>query len=182
MGNRGGRLHRPDRTLGLARWRSRAWIACVTAFHGRHRLVMGEGYTELFFLDEPTALAAGHRPCYECRRADARAFAAAWGRAAGTPPPTAGDIDRVLHVERLAPPETTSFSALPAGAMFMSDGGFFLRTGAGALAWSFAGYRPGPAFAPAETVRAITPPATRRALAAGYAARPHPSAGQLSAR
>ena len=81
MGNRGGRLHRPDGTLGRARWRSRAWIACLTEFRGRHRAVMGDGYTELFFLDEATALAAGHRPCFECRRAAARAFAAAWGHA-----------------------------------------------------------------------------------------------------
>ena len=103
MGNRGGRLHRADGTLGAARWRSRAWIACLTEFRGRRREVWGDGYTEIFFLDEATALAAGHRPCFECRRADARAFAAAWGRAAGTAPPTAPEMDRVLHAERRAP-------------------------------------------------------------------------------
>ena len=83
---------------------------------------MGEGYTELFFLDEATALAAGHRPCFECRRAAARAFAAAWGRADGTPAPRAAAMDRVLHAERLAPPDGIRFGALPPGAIFAADG------------------------------------------------------------
>ena len=73
MGNRGGRIHRDDR----ARWKSKAWITCRLSFKSRHRTVMGNSYTELFFLDEATALAAGHRPCFECRRADALAFQAA---------------------------------------------------------------------------------------------------------
>jgi len=81
MGNRGGRIHKDDRVLGPRRWASRQWICCVLAFRGRHRRVWGDGYTELFFLDEPTALAAGHRPCFECRRQDAIAFAACWRRA-----------------------------------------------------------------------------------------------------
>jgi hypothetical protein len=121
FGNRGGRFHRDDRTLGARRWVSRSWICCRLAFKGRHRNVWAAGYTELFFLDEPTALAAGHRPCFECRRADARAFAAAYAagsrqrgnffgvRAPDTRPepgssarvPRAPEIDRVLHAERL---------------------------------------------------------------------------------
>ena len=80
MGNRGGRFHRPDQTLGRRRWASRQWISCLCAFQGRHRSVWGDSYTELFFLDEPTALAAGHRPCFVCRRADAEAFRRAFGR------------------------------------------------------------------------------------------------------
>ncbi len=69
MGNRGGRFHDPEtRTLTTRRWASRQWIICVLDFKHRHREVMGHGYTELFFLDEVTALAAGHRPCFECRR------------------------------------------------------------------------------------------------------------------
>src|SRR5690242_19291681 len=78
MGNRGGRFHRDDRTLSGRRWTSRQWICCRLAFNDRRRQVWRTGYTELFFLDEVTALAAGHRPCFECRRADARAFAAAF--------------------------------------------------------------------------------------------------------
>src|SRR5947199_222619 len=81
MGNRGGRLHRTDRTLSLRQWVSRQWICCRLEFKGRRRTIWGGGYTELFFLDEVTALAAGHRPCFECRRADARAFAAAYAGA-----------------------------------------------------------------------------------------------------
>jgi hypothetical protein len=177
MGNRGGRLHRPDRTLGTARWRSRAWIACVLAFHGRHRDVWGAGYTELFFLDEATALAAGHRPCFECRRADARAFAAAWARAEGrAEPPRAGEMDRVLHAERLGPRDTVPFADLPVGAILAADGGFFLRTRTGARAWSFTGYRPARAFAPGEPVAAVTPAHIRAVLAAGYRPGLHPSA------
>src|SRR3954463_13014187 len=87
FGNRGGRVHRDDRTLGQRRWASRQWICCVLQFKGRHRAVWRGGYTELFFLDEATALAAGHRPCFECRRRDALAFRAAWARARGGPPP-----------------------------------------------------------------------------------------------
>ncbi|MFT3975373.1 MAG: hypothetical protein QM699_18635 [Amaricoccus sp.] len=184
MGNRGGRLHWADGTLGAARWRSRAWIACRLTFHGRQRAVMGAGYTEIFFLDEATALAAGHRPCFECRRAEALAFAAAWARAHGLDaPPRAGEIDRVLHAERLRPPDTVPRGSLPPGAVFRLDGGFRLSVPGGALAWSFGGYTPArdaPADAP---VVAVTPAAVRAVLAAGYAPGLHPSAeAQLSAR
>ena len=68
MGNRGGRLHDAHGRLGRARWRSKAWIACRLTFRGRKRAVWDASYSELFFLDEATALAAGHRPCFECRR------------------------------------------------------------------------------------------------------------------
>src|SRR5215468_5545284 len=100
FGNRGGRFHRADRTLGLRRWVSRAWICCRLEFKGRHRDVWGAGYTELFFLDEPTALAAGHRPCFECRRADAQAFAAAFA-GSDAAASSADEIDRALHAQRL---------------------------------------------------------------------------------
>ena len=72
MGNRGGRFHRDDQTLGAGAGPSKQWIACVCEFKGRSARVWGPGYTELFFLDEPTALAAGHRPCFECRRSGSR--------------------------------------------------------------------------------------------------------------
>src|SRR5947199_10356022 len=76
FGNRGGRFHRDDRTLGARRWASRQWICCVLSFKGRRHSVWGPtSYTDLFFLDEVTALAAGHRPCFECLRADANASA-----------------------------------------------------------------------------------------------------------
>ena len=183
MGNRGGRLHRPDSTLGTARWRSHAWICCLTAFRARHRQVWGESYTELFFLDEATALAAGHRPCFECRRADARAFAEAWGRAAGVPPPKAAAMDRILHAERLAPAETAPFGALPAGTIFRDANGFHLSDATAALTWSFAGYAAPRHVPPGTMVAAITPAHVRAALAAGYRPSVHPSADrQFNAR
>src|SRR5215471_4921643 len=104
FGNRGGKFHRDDKTLGARRWVSRQWICCVLEFKGRQRDVWGRYYTELFFLDEVTALAAGHRPCFECRRADALTFAAAWGRATGHTP-SAPQMDTVLHPQRLDGPD-----------------------------------------------------------------------------
>jgi hypothetical protein len=181
MGNRGGRLHRADGMLGAARWRSRAWIACLTAFRGRHRDVWGDGYSEIFFLDETTALAAGHRPCFECRRADARAFAAAWGRAAGSAAPTAPEMDRALHSERTAPPARLALAALPEGAIFSVGDRFFLRTAGGARRWGFGGYGPEEGVGAGALVAAVTPTSVRAALAAGYRPVLHPSA-QFSAR
>lgn len=96
MGNRGGKFHRDDRTLGSRRWASHHWICCELEWKGAHHEPMGQGYTSLFFLDEVTALAAGHRPCFFCRRKEAKAFLA--GR-------SAGDFDRQLHAERIPPRE-----------------------------------------------------------------------------
>src|SRR5262245_44426028 len=102
FGNRGGRFHRDDRTLGSRRWVSRTWICCVLEFKNRQRDVWGKSYTELFFLDEVTALAAGHRPCFECRRKDAVAFADRWRQARKlSARPLAIEMDEVLHAERL---------------------------------------------------------------------------------
>lgn len=102
MGNRGGRIHGVNRRLGTRRWVSKQWICCRLEFNGRHRSIWGDGYTELFFLDEPTALAAGHRPCFECRRKHAEAFAAFWQRAQRMGVrPRAAAMDAVLHAERL---------------------------------------------------------------------------------
>src|SRR3954462_11166019 len=101
FGNRGGRFHRDGQTLGARRWVSRRWICCRLDFKGRHRAVWGRGYTELFFLDEVTALAAGHRPCFECRRADAKAFAEKWAQGNGGAIPHAPEMDVVLQSERL---------------------------------------------------------------------------------
>jgi hypothetical protein len=93
LGNRGGKFHRDDKTLGKRRWASRAWIACELHYKDRHHEPMGQGYTSLFFLDEVTALAAGHRPCFFCRRVEAKRFAEFSGM--GT-----RQLDEVLHAER----------------------------------------------------------------------------------
>src|SRR5580658_4942381 len=103
-GNR-GILHDAAGRLGRARWRHKVWIACLLRFRGRHRPVMQPGrYTHLFFLDEATALAAGHRPCFECRHRDATAFVAAWMRAnkPGEAYAGIGALDAVLHRDRKA--------------------------------------------------------------------------------
>ncbi|MFC3133845.1 hypothetical protein ACFOHM_12760, partial [Microbaculum marinum] len=103
FGNRGGRFHDPaTRTVGRRRWASRQWIVCVLEFRNRRRAVWGDGYTELFFLDEVTALAAGHRPCFECRRSDAVSFAEAFAAGSGrTMRLRAPEMDAVLHAQRL---------------------------------------------------------------------------------
>ena len=188
MGNR-GILHDPaTRTLHPARrWTTKAWITCVCAFKGRHRAVMGRngpggkaGWTELFFLDEATALAAGHRPCFECRRADALRFRAAWASGNGGATPKAGEMDAVLHAERLdgrqkrlhrlpCPAED-----LPDGTMVADgDNALLIRNGR-AWRWSFTGYA-SPQTPPAG-LRLLTPPSTVRALRAGYALVVHSTA------
>lgn len=176
MGNRGGRLHRPDRTLGPRRWTNRVWIACLLCFKGRRRTVMGDGYTELFFLDEPTALAAGHRPCFECRRAEAKAFAAAWGRAHELPrPPKAGEMDLALHRERLAPAgPVVPLDGLPDGTMValpVDPATAWLVAGDRLHPWSPGGYGP-PVARPSGAATLLTPPAIVAALRAGYVPRP----------
>lgn len=168
MGNRGGRLHRDDRTLTRRRWTSRRWIVCVCAFKGRRREVWGHGYTELFFLDEPTALAAGHRPCFECRRPAAKAFLAAFpGRPSG-----ADAMDEALHGERLENKGKRLWRSrlgdLPDGAMIARDGrAHALRAGA-LLPWSFAGYGAEAPFDPDAVVDVLTPTSTVAALKSGY--------------
>ena len=119
MGNRGGRLHDAQRKLSARRWVNRAWICCKLTFNDRHRKVWGNSYTELFFLDEVTAFAAGHRPCFECRRKDAERFALLFsGKTQRTP---AAVMDEILQAERLdgkaKRSHRTKLDSLPDGAM-----------------------------------------------------------------
>jgi hypothetical protein len=168
MGNRGGRLHRDDQTLSGGRWKNKHWLICVRAFKGRHRDVWGRGYTELFFLDEPTALAAGHRPCFECRRQAAKAFIAAFpGRPGG-----ADAMDEALHRERVENRAKRLWRArlgdLPDGAMIARDRRAHAIRAGRLLPWSFAGYEaPGSLDADAF-VDVLTPPSTVAALKGGY--------------
>jgi hypothetical protein len=182
MGNRGGRIHDPaTRRLGGRRHTSRAWICCVLEFKGRRETVWGPGYTQLFFLDEVTALAAGHRPCFECRRHDAVAFAEAVSRAAGSPNRLrAPELDRRLHAERVDSrskrTHTRPFASLPDGAVLTADGGFLAVRGDRLLRWSpggYAGPEPRPRSGEADV---LTPPTALAALAHGYSPVWHPSA------
>jgi len=166
MGNRGGRLHDGEQALGARRWTSRRWIACLCEFRGRRREVWGRGYSELFFLDEPTALAAGHRPCFECRRAEATAFLRAAGRA------SADALDARLHDERLDGRKRRRhlrrLGDLPDGAMIARDGCAFAVRGDALWPWSFAGYGAAIRRERGADVETLTPPTTLTALRAGY--------------
>jgi hypothetical protein len=188
MGNRGGCFHQPDQTLKTRRWASRQWIACLLDFKGRRRQLMQPNrYTELFFLDEATALAAGHRPCFECRRASAVRFALLWSKVHRPPQPArATDIDTILHHERTEPrgAKRTHVAAL-AG---LPDGAFVLHAASGAppraylvdayrlLAWSPAGYENAISRPAQALIEVLTPPSIVAVLSAGYRPMLHPSA------
>ena len=169
-GNRGPLLDREGR---LARYsRGQAWVICVLSFKGRRRQQWTPGrLTELYFLDEATGLAAGHRPCGECRYRDYQAFKRAWGEAGGLPNgglPGAPEIDARLHADRLAGSGVrrtyrAPLAALPSGTMA------FKR------AWGGGGGLPGGGL-PGGPVTVITPRATVAVLAAGYRPVLHPSA------
>jgi hypothetical protein len=180
MGNRGGRFHTDARTLTARRWASRQWICCVLDFNGRQRDVWGRYYTELFFLDEPTALAAGHRPCFECRRKEAQVFAAIWQQALVLPaPPKAGEMDNVLHAERLLGRakrlHRRNIEPLPDGAFIALGEAAFAVRGDTLLRWTPQGYD-GRRQRPRDiTVAVLTPPAILAVLAAGYQPHWHPS-------
>jgi hypothetical protein len=184
MGNRGGRFHRDDRTLGRRRFASRQWICCVLSFKGRQRDVWGRFYTELFFLDEPTALAAGHRPCFECRRKSAIEFAECFpgaGRSKSGRLP-APEMDAMLHRERLQYGRKRihriAVSALPEGGFVTLDGrDAWARRGDRLLRWSAEGYCERRPLPPGRReIRVLTPPAILHALANGYQPEWHPSA------
>jgi hypothetical protein len=172
-GNR-GIIHDPaTKTLLRRRWASRAWLTCVCEFKGRRRDVMGgRSWTELFFLDEATALAAGHRPCFFCRRIDAVRFRTAWEAGNGVSNVRADDIDAVLHRERLAGARKRLHALpmrlreLPDGAMVQAGEESYLIASGRALLWSPAGYREAPSVL--QEAMLLTPPSTLRALSAGY--------------
>jgi hypothetical protein len=183
-GNR-GIIHDPaTKTLLKRRWASRAWLTCVCQFRGRRREVMGgRSWTELFFLDEATAFAAGHRPCFFCRREDAKAFRAAWEKGNRVSGLRAGDIDAVLHCERLDGNRKRlhvlplPLLQLPDGAMVQAGEESFLIAGGRVLQWSAAGYtRTQGAI---KEAKLLTPPSTLRAFSAGYRPVLHGSVKEL---
>ena len=183
MGNRGC-LHGPDHRLGVARWRSRLWICCVLAWKDVQRDPMPPGrWTALFFLDEATAFAAGHRPCGYCRRPEFLSFAEAWRRARGLANrPLASEMDARLHAERVDPGSRRQLTRpalvgqLPDGAMIRHDGVSGLVADGRVLPWSLSGYLAPIDLPPATPVELLTPPTTVRAIAAGYRPLLHPSA------
>jgi len=187
MGNR-GRLHEEEGCIRRP-WQVERWLLCRLEFNGRHRVVMApERYTELFFLDEATGLAAGHRPCFECRRKSFIAFADAWAvgnaESIGADRPTAGSIDERLHAERVGHERTKrSFTAniddLPDGVFVTldedRDRAYLIREGC-ILEWSPGGYKHSLPLPVGEEVSVLTPRSTVEAIRAGYVPEVHPTA------
>lgn len=176
MGNRGGRLHDEHKRLGRSRWKSKAWIFCVLDFKTRRRELMGYSYTELFFLDEATAFAAGHRPCFECQRQKALSFANAWARAGGqSSRMMAAEMDKTLHKARLGEKPELSPTGLPDGTMILIAGSPFVIHQGKCLKWSHHGYTT-PTPIPKTPVPVLTPFPTLRILQQGYSPVLHPTA------
>jgi len=181
MGNR-GIIHDPaTRTLLKKRWALKCWIICKLHYKHYHREPMARrSWTELFFLDEATALAAGHRPCFFCNREKAEAFRAAWAKGNAGPVQPAPEMDAILHRERLEQrakrvhPLRTPLRHLPDGAMVAAEGQAVLMVGGLPLLWSPAGYRR--TKDALEPDGLLTPPSTVAALRGGYRPDLHPSA------
>lgn len=177
MGNRGC-LHDEQRRIRRA-FATRRWIICLLDFRCRHRTIMTPGrYTELFFLDEATALAAGHRPCAECQRDRYRLFREIWASAnpnlVASRSPGADEIDRVLHGERLNEARgkltyLAPLSQLPPGVMVSDENGIpFLVLKGSMRSWRPGGYGPSIPKPKGVTVEVLTPKSVVRAIREGY--------------
>lgn len=175
-GNR-GIIHDPTtRTLLKKRWAAKAWLICLCEFRGRRRPVMaGRSWTELFFLDEAVALAAGHRPCFFCRRRAAESFRAAWAKGRGESVPRAAEMDAVLHAERLDRGRKR-LHALPVGAEKLPDvaaaGEAYTIARGRAFRWTARGYESAAKIPRADGL--LTPPSSLGAIGAGYRPALHP--------
>ena len=183
MGNR-GILHDDRRRLGRSRWKHKAWIICLLCFRGRKRVPMSpHRYTELFFLDEAVAIAAGHRPCYECRRRAYRAWCAAWQAGHGEPAlPRAGEMDVRLHAQRVDR-RTRRQRVWTAPAADLPDGTYLLVAEhphllwrGSLLPWSQGGYSTAERRPSGMEATVLTPPAAVAALRGGYRPIVHASA------
>lgn len=184
-GNR-GIIHDPATKTLTKRWAGKAWIVCLCDFRGVQRTPMGgRSWTELFFLDEAVALAAGHRPCFYCRREAAEGFRAAWATGRGEAPSSAPAMDAVLHGERLENrrkrlhPITAPLASLPDGAMVAIGEGAFTLCAGFAHRWTEEGYAAPQRLDSAQWL--LTPPSTVLALQAGYRPVLHPSIKTTSA-
>ncbi len=179
MGNR-GILHDDERRI-VRYSQVRRWLACRTEFRGIRRVIMRpHSYTELFFLDEATAFAAGHRPCAECRYADYQRFRTLWANCHGEPV-NADLIDRQLHCDRLAGRRAKrtylgDLVNLPDGAYIAMDDRAWLVWGTTLFGWSALGYTERRRRSTHGKVDVLTPRSTVAVLAAGYRVAIHPSA------
>ena len=183
MGNR-GILHDATRRI-VKRWTTRAWVACDPNFRGisRKPLFSPNNYSELFFLDEATAFAAGHRPCAYCQRVRFNAFKAAWAASVKRKSSSVliGEIDGELHAERVARGvEKITFAAqadvLPEGCMIAVGADAYLLHRNAMWRWSFDGYERAAKLPPGTEVSVLTPRSIVRLYADGFVPNVHPSA------
>jgi hypothetical protein len=184
MGNR-GILHDADNKI-VKQWQHKSWVICLLEFGGLKRTPFTpNNYSELFFLDEATALAAGHRPCGFCQRERYRLFKDVWFQSItssyDTASHTVGAIDKALHAERAVhgggkKTYSAVLTDLPFGAFFESDGSIYLNWASVHLPWSFRGYG-APVKLPLSTsVQVLTPPSVVRMFASGFTPTVHPTA------
>ena len=177
MGNR-GILHNESRQI-VRPWAGKSWVTCALQFKDNQQpgKVFSDGsYSELFFIDEATAFAAGHRPCNYCRKLRYAEFKSAWLRAnrpdaVGNTPIT--EVDKALHAERAIPGGgKVMFSAavkdLPSGTMFEHEGAAFLVWKGAIHRWSFDGYTPSSLQVDTQAVNVLTPASIVRMYANGF--------------
>jgi hypothetical protein len=180
FGNRGC-LHDAQGEIGKRRWRSRAWIACRLAFKGRRRRLMTPGrYTELFFLDEATSFAAGHRPCAECRWHDYQRFRQCWPALLGRP---VAELDAVLQGERVDRQgrqirRRAALETLPDGSFVALEPAAetaYLKQGDALFPWSLDGYGAPTRWPTGRPVVLLTPPSLIAVIERGYRVALHAS-------
>jgi len=182
MGNHGV-IHNHQQEIRRS-FKHKAWIACTLEFKGRWRPVMSPNqYTELFFLDEATAFAAGHRPCSECRRDDFKRFKSCWIQ--GNPEygfnmkTSVQEIDAVLHRERIAGDKskvtfgTKSSLEIPDGCFIVLNERPMVVCQGLLYTWTPFGYEEKIPIPEAPTLTVLTPKSIVNAFRAGYSPRIH---------
>ena len=187
MGNRGGVLHNDNREI-VRHYSGRRWITCLLEFKDWRRSVMFPGlYTELFFFDEAVALAAGHRPCGECRRDRFDAFTNALARSRnsnGGSIVLVDQIDSELHASRIDNKKrkvtySAPLNSLPDGCFVMIEDSSYLVWGEVLLLWSPEGYVKKQHRPNEGTVKVLTPQPVVQCIRKGYRPEIHESALML---
>jgi hypothetical protein len=184
VGNRGVLIN--DRREVVRPFRLQRWITCSLQFKDRHREVFTpRRWTELFFLDEATAMSAGHRPCAECRRERYNAYKSAWlASVKNRSNISAVEMDSILNSDRLLPnAEKRTFpaklSSLPPGTFFEYENAAILIWNDQLWRWSFSGYVPARPLGPPTLVEVLTPSSTLNVLSEGYIPQVHESANLI---
>ncbi|CAN7597088.1 hypothetical protein LJR161_004384 [Variovorax paradoxus] len=183
MGNR-GTLHDENRQI-VRSWSRKPWVTCVLSFKGIRRVPFSPGsYSELFFLDEATAFAAGHRPCAACQRERHTLFKRAWFDANPLPEDVGHGVaamDSRMHLERTAPAATrranlARLDDLPAGTLIAQGDQAHLVWGANLLPWTFEGYGKPRRVDHDARVEVLTAPSVVAAFRLGFVPGVHVSA------